>query len=171
MNINTKIITRTGILLALTIVFQAMGRYIPLGPNSNFIVGPLVNAGLLITTAAAGLTGGTVVALLTPFGAILTGAAIPLPLAPVIAAGNFILVLLFHIFIEKNKIAGILTGALLKFVFLLASIHVFANLADLPGKKADMLIYIFSWPQFVTAITGGVIAMIIIKSLGKKIEL
>ena len=71
---NTKLITRTAIMLALTIVFQALGRYTNLGPNSNFVVGPLVNACLLIATAAAGLWGGAIVSIVSPFGAIITGA-------------------------------------------------------------------------------------------------
>ena len=170
MKINTKIIARTGVLLAVTIVLQNLGRIVPLGPYSNFIVGPLVNASLLISTAATGLTGGAVISVATPFVASMT-AGIPLPLAPFIAIGNFILVLLFYILMKKNKVAGIVSGAILKFAFLLAAINIYVKLAELPEKQVASLLYAFSWPQLVTAIIGGILAMIVLKALGKKVEL
>jgi len=46
-----RFITRTAILLALTIVFQTIGRAIPLGQFNQFITGSLVNACLLIAAA------------------------------------------------------------------------------------------------------------------------
>ena len=101
-----RFITRTAILLALTIVFQTIGRAIPLGQFNQFITGSLVNACLLIAAATTGLWGGAAVAILAPFGAILTGATMPLPFAPIVAIGNFILVLLF-VLIKKNQILGI----------------------------------------------------------------
>jgi hypothetical protein len=167
---NIEFITRTAILLALTIVMQTVGRYIPLGPNSQFIVGPLVNACLLIGAAATGIYGGAIIALAAPFGAILTGAAIPLPFAPFIAIGNFILVLFFYL-LRKNKIAGILSGAMLKFGFLFASVHVFVRMMNLPAKKADAMILSFGWPQLVTALIGGAIALVVIRALGKNLEM
>lgn len=168
-SLKVRLITRTAILLALTIVFQTLGRHIPLGANSQFVVGPLVNACLLIGTAVVGIWGGTIIALVSPFGAILTGASIPLPFAPFIAVGNFLLVLIFYLF-RKKKIAGIITGALLKFLFLLASVNFFVWLMNIPEKKAVGMIAAFSWPQLVTAIIGGAIVLIIIKALSKNIE-
>ena len=166
---NTRMLTRTAILLALTILFQMLGRFIPLGQFSQFIVGPLVNACLLIAAAYTGLAGGAVVAVLSPFGAILTGAAIPLPFAPFIAVGNFILVLLY-VLLKKKQLAGIASGAVLKFAFLWASILTFTSLMNIPAKKATLLIASFSWPQLVTALIGGAIALVVIKALGKSIE-
>lgn len=166
---NTRMITRTAILLALTILFQTLGRFIPLGQFNQFIVGPLVNACLLIAAAYTGLAGGAVVSVLSPFGAILTGAAIPLPFAPFIALGNFILVLLF-VLLKKKQLVGIAAGAVLKFAFLWGSILVFTGLVNIPAKKATLLIASFSWPQLVTAIIGGAIALVVLKALGKTIE-
>jgi hypothetical protein len=166
---NTKTITRTAILLALTILFQTLGRFIPLGQASQFIVGPLVNACLLVAAAYVGLGGGAVVAVLSPFGAILTGAIIPLPLAPIIAIGNFILVLLFVLF-KKKQILGIASGAVLKFLFLWGSVSLFVNLMNVPAKKAALLVTMFSWPQLITAVIGGVIAFIVIKALDKALK-
>jgi TRAP-type C4-dicarboxylate transport system permease small subunit len=166
---NTRTITRTAILLALTILFQTLGRFIPLGQANQFIVGPLVNACLLVAAAFIGLGGGAVVSILSPFGAILTGAAIPLPFAPIIAVGNFILVLLYVIFMKK-QVLGIASGAVLKFLFLWGGVSLFINLMNVPAKKAAALVASFSWPQLVTALAGGVIALIVIKALGRALK-
>lgn len=166
---STKMIVRTAILLALTILFQTLGRFIPLGQFNQFIVGPLVNACLLIAAAYTGLAGGAVVSVLSPFGAILTGAVIPLPFAPFIAVGNFILVL-FYVLLKKRPIPAVITGAALKFAFLWASILIFVGFMKIPGQKATLLIASFSWPQLVTALIGGAIALAVLKALGRTIE-
>ncbi|NLC68835.1 MAG: ECF transporter S component [Clostridiaceae bacterium] len=169
MKINTKTIARTGILLAVTIVLQSLGRIIPLGPYSNFIVGPLVNASLLVSTAATGLIGGAVISIATPFVASFT-AGVPILFAPFIAIGNFILVLLFYIFIKKNKIVGIVSGAVLKFAFLTAAINIFVQVVKLAEKQVANMLYAFSWPQLVTAIIGGILALVVLQALGEKIK-
>jgi len=164
-----RLITRTAILLALTIVFQTIGRAITLGQFNQFITGSLVNACLVVAAAATGLWGGAAVALLAPFGAILTGAAVPLPFAPVIAVGNFILVLMY-ILIKKNHILGIAVGAVLKFGFLFLGVNIFVNLMGIPAQKAPAMIATYSWPQLVTAVIGGVLALLVIKALGVAVE-
>ena len=169
MKINTKIIARTGILLAVTVVFQSLGRLIPLGPYSNFVVGPLVNASLLVSTVATGLIGGAVISIATPFIASLT-AGVPILFAPFIAIGNFILVLLFYLFMKKSKIAGIISGAILKFAFLFAAISIYVKLADLAQKQVANLLYAFSWPQLVTALVGGFIGIAVSNVLVKSIK-
>jgi uncharacterized membrane protein YeaQ/YmgE (transglycosylase-associated protein family) len=172
---NTKLITRTAIMLALTIVFQALGRYTNLGPNSNFVVGPLVNACLLIATAAAGLWGGEIVSIVSPFGAIITGAALPIPFLPFVALGNLLLVVTFYYAVKSSKLKpyfknegkyiGILAGAILKFLFLYASVATFLSFYNVPSKLYNVMYFTFSWPQLVTAIVGGAIALVVIKAL------
>lgn len=166
---NIRIITRTAILLALTILFQTLGRYIPLGQFNQFIVGPLVNACLLVAAAYTGLAGGAAVSVLSPFGAILTGATIPLPFAPFIAAGNFILVLAFFL-LKKKPLAGIAAGALLKFGFLTAAVNLFVRMMGIPENKAAVLVASFSWPQLITAVVGGVLAILVLKALEKAVK-
>ncbi|HOQ37772.1 MAG TPA: ECF transporter S component [Acetivibrio sp.] len=169
-NSKIKFITRTAMLLALTIVFQALGRTIPAGLNSNFIVGPLVNACLVVSATLVGIYGGAVISVLAPFGAILTGAKLPLPLAPFIALGNFVLVLAFYIF-RKKKIVAIAVGSVAKFVVIYGSllyIIPFFNL--LPKNQAlNLAGAAFGWPQLVTALIGGVIALPIIMKLEKHV--
>ena len=162
----TKYITRTAILLALTILFQLFGRLIPIAQVNQFVVGPLVNACLLVAAAYAGLGGGTVVAVLSPFGAILTGAAMPLPIAPVVAAGNFVFVLLYFL-LKKKPVLGVGLGAVLKFLLLWGGVSLLIHLMDFPADKAAVLIAAFSWPQLVTALVGGTIGLAVIRVLVK----
>ncbi len=169
------IITRTGVLLALTVVLQYVGRYIPLGPNSNFVVGPLVNACLLVATAAAGIWGGTLISVVAPLFAVLTtntpAASFILVFSPFIAAGNFILVLMFHMFRKRSKWTGILTGAVLKFLILFSGVRLVFGFKDVPGKLQTVLKFMFGWPQIVTAVAGGIIAVIVITSIKVKMQL
>lgn len=170
--VKTKMITRTAILLALAIVFQMMGRF--LGELNNFIVGPLVNAVLLVATAMTGLWGGTAIAVIAPFVSALTNKAeiapIILQFSPFIALGNFILVLCFHLLRKKSQIAGVAVGAVLKFAVLFASITLFTRLLSINPKIAALLTTLFGWPQLLTAVVGGAIALIVIKSLKKIID-
>jgi hypothetical protein len=173
LNIKVKFLTRTAILLALAIVFQMMGRF--LGPNNNFIVGPLVNAVLIVSTAASGLWGGTAISVIAPLVSALTNKApiapIILSFSPFIAGGNFIFVLCYHLFAKRNKIAGVAIGSVLKFAFLFASITIFTGFLSINPKQAAMLTVMFGWPQLLTALIGGTIALVVIKAIGRNIEL
>jgi hypothetical protein len=162
----TKNLTRTAIILALTILFQSLGRFLPLGGLSQFVTGSLVNACLLVAAAFTGIWGGAAVALLSPFGAILTGATVPLPFAPFIAVGNFILVLMY-IIIRKNKILGMALGAVLKFAFLFGAVTLFVDFMGIPQQKAAAMTTTFSWPQLVTAAIGSALAFVVIKALSR----
>lgn len=168
-----QVIARTAILLALTIVFQIMGRF--LGPNNNYIVGPLVNAALIVATAATGLWGATAISVIAPFVSALTNKAAIAPLilsfSPFIALGNFVYVLCFYLFIKKNRVAGIIIGAIVKFGFLYAAISIFTRVMDVAEKPAAVLNALFSWPQLVTALIGGVVALLVVKTLNKSIDM
>lgn len=169
---NTKMITRTAILLALAIVIQMLGRF--LGPSNNFVVGPLVNAILLVATAMTGLWGGTAIAVIAPFVSALTNKAAIAPLilsfSPFIALGNFVLVLSYFLLAKKSKVAGVLVGAVVKFGVLFGSITAFVQLLSVKPKQAAVLTALFSWPQLLTAVIGGIIALIVIKALDRVIE-
>ena len=174
---SVRFVTRTAILLALTVAFQVMGRYLTpyMGSYNNFVVGPLVNACLLIATAFVGIQSGIFIAIAAPFGAILSGAAIPHLFAPFIATGNVLIVLGFYLLMKKNQVAGVITGAFLKFAFLWGAIYFMAPVltSKLPvaqaSKMAATLLFSFSWPQLVTALVGGVLATIVIKALRRHI--
>ena len=178
----TRFLTRTAILLALTLVFQVFGRDlaigIGLGAFQNFLVGPLVNLCLLVATAFAGIWAGVAVALLSPLGAFATG-AVPEPLfLVVIAIGNLILVLAFAVADHVSesmkthgklltRFAGILVGAVLKTAWLWGGILVYSRMFAMKDSIRVAMTFAFSWPQAVTAIAGGVLALLILKPLEK----
>lgn len=169
---NVKFITRTALLLAVAIAFQMLGRF--LGPYNNFIVGPVVNAVLIIATATVGVWSGVAIGTIAPFVSALTNKAAIAPVilafSPFIVLGNIIIVLAFFFIMNKNKVAAVATGAILKFGFLYAGITVFASIMKLQPKIAATLTNLFSWPQLITAIIGGAIALIVIKLVGKQLK-
>lgn len=167
----TKFLTRTALLLAVAIAFQFLGKFIP---YNNFIVGPVVNAVLIIATAVAGLWSGTAIAVIAPMVSAFTNKAAIAPLvlgfSPFIIIGNFIIVLSFHLLRKKNKVAGITIGAVLKFGFLYAAISIFTSVVKMKPAFAATLTNLFSWPQLVTALIGGAIALIILIAVGKSLK-
>lgn len=167
MKMNLNVLVRAAMLLALTVVFQSMGRFLTpyMGQYNNFVVGPLVNACLMVAAAFTGLWGAGFIALAAPFFAIMTGAQLPLPFAPFIGIGNLVIVVIFYIFINRSKTAGIIIGSVAKFAFLYAAISVFVRMSEMKPKQKMALLFSFGWPQLVTALIGGLLAVIIIRSL------
>ncbi len=68
-------------------------------------------------------------------------------------------------FKNAGKYIGILIGAILKFLFLYASVATFLSFYNVPPKLYNVMYFTFSWPQLVTAIVGGAIALVVIKAL------
>lgn len=165
-----RLITRTAVLLAVVVVVQFVGRSIP---NNNFIVGPLVNMCLLVAIITTGITGGLTIAILSPLTSLINNnspiAAALLPFAPVIALANIAFILTFYFLYNKNKYAGLVAAAVLKFGLLFLGIRLFLNLFDFP-KFTEKLFSLFSWPQLVTAIIGGLIAIPILYTLKKALK-
>jgi hypothetical protein len=172
---STRFMTRTAILLALTVAVQMAGRSIP-APANSYIVGPLVNACILISTAFVGLTGGIIISILAPFTSLINNHAVIAPIlllfAPFIAIGNMLLAFCFHILKKKSQVAGIIIGAILKFGFLFGAIKLFVNLkGDIKPKIVSNLVSLFSFPQLITALIGGIIAIAVIKALKNNLEI
>lgn len=180
MKSKVRFLTRTALLLAVAIAFQIFGQLIPL--YNNFIVGPVVNAVLLVATASVGFWSGVSISVIAPLVSAFTNKAPIAPLvlgfSPFIIIGNVILVLFFHLFRKKKSIAfipgpvlGVAAGSVLKFVFLYSAISVFTSLVEMKPQQAVTLTNLFSWPQLVTAIIGGAIALIILKLAGRSLGL
>ncbi|MCX7709010.1 MAG: ECF transporter S component [Clostridia bacterium] len=170
-NSNIRFITRTALILAVVVAIQMIGRTLP---YNNFIVGPLVNACLLIATAMLGLGGGLIISILSPFTSLINNhapvAAALMMFAPVIAAGNFIFILSYYFVRKWNGIGGVILGAVLKFGFLLAGIRIFLKVVSFP-KFEKALLTLFSVPQLITALVGGALAIAVIKALQKNMEM
>ena len=166
MKLKTRQITVTAILLAICIVSQFF-------KNLNvYITGPIINAALILTTVYAGLACGIILSVITPITSFFITGAIP-AMFPCIMIGNIILVLAVALLRSKfGKKAGlpvsIVIGAVLKALFMgiLISLIILPNM--LPAKMQPMLHVLqlqFSVTQLITALIGGVYAIIILAVL------
>lgn len=173
MKLKTKQLTVTSILLAICIVSQ-------LFKNLNvFITGPIINAALILATVYAGLACGVILSVITPVTSfIITGspvmAAIP-AMFPCIMIGNIVLVVAVALLRGKfGKKAGlpvsIVIGSIVKALFMGIVIALIILPTMLPPKMLPMLKVLqlqFSVTQLITALIGGVYAIIICVSLHK----
>jgi len=173
----TTYVTRAAIVLALTIALQfALREFVPSAPPFNivnlFLVGSIVNLGLLLATETAGLWAGIIIALSTPITAWMQ-AHLPSPtMIPAVMAGNIILVVLYWLATRKGsgqdwiRWLGLIAGAIVKMAFLYYAIGmIVGSLSALPPAAAAFIRFSFSWPQFVTAIIGGVLSFMIARRI------
>lgn len=163
-------ITRTALLLSLLIVLQA--ATIPLG--NNIITGSIVNLMLIISVMTGGLASGITIAVISPVLPTLLGFGPIWPLVPFIAAGNVVLVLLWHVLGNRNisgkyvsYIIAAVAAAIMKFAVLYFCVVRLAVpvILNLPAQQAKMISYLFSYPQLITATTGGICAIILLPIL------
>lgn len=152
-NTGIRWITRTGILLAIALVFQ-------MGGFPQLITGPLVNTVLYLSAMIIGWQGGVLIGIFTPVIAAMRGILPPplAPLIPFIALGNGALVALFFCLKSKSKILGIIIASVVKFLILVTAVNL---LVQVPPPVAQMM----SFPQFLTALAGGVIALLAERAL------
>jgi hypothetical protein len=92
-----------------------------------------------------------------------------MPFIPVVALGNFVFVLLFHI-LRTKRAWGLLSGAILKFAVLFGGVYFYLNVLGIGKKFAPVVTFLFGWPQLVTAVIGALVAMAVIKAIGRNIE-
>lgn len=148
-------LTRTALLLAVTLAFQMLGF-------PQMVTGPAVNAMLMISGIYVGAIGGIIIGLLTPWIAFIRGTLAPplAPMIPFIMLGNAVLVIIWVLSrrLIKNvylgSVAGIVVGATVKFLILSTAVKLIVSVPP-PVAQAMQI------PQLYTALMGGVIALII----------
>ena len=156
-----KNLTRTGLLLALTLVFQSLRFLIPLPPwMSTFLIGSLVNAALLVALQALGLRSALLIACVTPVVAWLQQ-LLPLPvfILPV-ALGNSLYIWLF----SRLRRAGpewlaVGSAALGKAAFFFLAFRGLLSMLELPPALSAAILFVMGWPQLLTGLIGGFIAI------------
>ena len=162
-------VTRTGVLIALLVVLQwatsGLGQY---------VTGSCVNAVLAVATLTGGLQSGVTVALLSPFCAKLFGIGPQLiQIVPAIAVGNLVFVVALHFFCKHQKILGLVLAAAAKFatLYMLVVKFIVPMLAEnLKPQQIATFSAMFSWPQLVTALIGGGVALAILPVLKKAMK-
>ncbi len=162
-SMQTKMITRTAMLLALTLVFQIGFRQF-----AQPVVGPLVNMMLLISVLLVGLPSALMIGILTPMIAFVAGIIGVFPLIPMIIAGNMLYILAFgwvrtKLSFKFKDYVSVLLAAVVKFLFLYAAVRTILPLMIVEVKPP--VIATFSLPQLYTALIGGVLALIVYNML------
>lgn len=172
-NTNTKKLVQASLLLAMSIIFQIIGRNIP--QINQFLVGPIINCILVLTAFICGKWWGIGVGILTPILAWLVGQlATPLaPFIPFIIIGNILFIFLFSLFMKGQllkKGIGIIIGAIGKYAFLTFASTKLINILGLnfPPNVVKALSISMSTPQLITALLGGAFALIISEALMKR---
>jgi hypothetical protein len=175
MNQSVKFITRTAILLALTVLFQSLRVLMPFMPAniSQYVIGSLVNLCLIVAAVMVGIKGGLIIAIAAPIIAFLQGfTPSPVLIVP-IALGNVVLVAVVYFLYARNSIIAFALGAVLKFITLYISVVKIALplfLPKAPEKMQALLSVQFSWPQLITASIGGILALGVLAVLNKVIR-
>jgi hypothetical protein len=157
----TKIVI-FAILLAISIVLPAF-------IHVQWITGPIINAALLLATVLIGPMEAVLLGLMPSTVALSTG-LLPFALAPMvpfIMIGNAILIVFFHYLKGQNYAFRLGLSALLKFAFLHYAV-VFVMSRFLESPIVSKLMVMMSWPQFITAVIGGVIVYPLISSVVKR---
>jgi len=173
-------ITETAVMLALLVTLQTLTK-----PMGQLVTGSFVNAVLAVTVLVAGLYSGVTVALISPVMAYLLGIAPQILTVPAIMVGNTVYVVLLYFIAgtDSKKVlrraAAWIIAATVKFATLYAIVvwlicGVFAErLMDAGTLKAPMLNMLpatFSWPQLITALIGGAVALIIAPLIRKALD-
>lgn len=166
MNKKYTILTRTGLLLALTLVFQSLRFIIPIPVFlSTFLIGSLVNACLLVAVETVGFKPALVIVFVAPIIAYFQQ-LLPLPVFIIpVALGNAIYIGVFSKGKRWSSWLGICIATLSKMVFMYTTFSWLLTLIAIPPKLVTSLMLVMSWPQFVTGVVGGILARIIKKRL------
>lgn len=168
----TLAIPDTGVMvkfLSLAIV----ATFLPFFIHLQWVTGPIINAVLILALILVGIRGALMIALIPSVIALSSGLlpAVLAPMVPFIMLGNAILVVSVDWFYRNIKNTqsgywiGVGAGAVLKFLFLFLSVDLISRLLlkqELAVKVAQMM----SWPQLATALAGGVLAWVFLRSFG-----
>ncbi|MBR5617849.1 MAG: hypothetical protein IKW50_06675 [Oscillospiraceae bacterium] len=180
MNKKIRWITETAVMLALLVCLQALTK-----PMGQLVTGSCVNAILAVSALVGGLSSGLVVALCSPVLAFLLGIAPQILTVPAIMAGNSVFVILLSVLADKTgknmikQIVAWIVAAAAKFAALYAIVVLLIcgvlseNLLAAGVLKAPMLNALpatFSWPQLITALIGGAVALSITPVLRKALH-
>jgi len=136
--------------------------------HSQAITGSIVNATIFTAVLLLGSRNAILVALIPSLVALFSGTlpSILAPMVPFIMTGNIILIFVFGLFKKKNYWIAVAFSSILKFLFLFLTSKLVINLflaKDIAPKIATMM----SFPQLFTALAGGAIAYLFLKSISK----
>lgn len=180
MNKKVRWITETAVMLALLVALQALTKGF-----GQIVTGSCVNAVLAIAALVGGLGCGITVALISPVLAFLLGIAPQILTVPAIMVGNTVYVVLLYLLAGRDskkilrQVIAWVVAAVAKFAALYAIVVglicgvLSESLLAAGTLKPPMLQALpatFSWPQLVTALIGGAVALLIVPLLRKALH-
>lgn len=163
----TNQLVKTGLMLALALVFQIGFRSF-----AQPLVGPLVNMTLILTVIYVGTVSGVIVGTVTPLVAFILGLMPMVPLVPVIAIGNALLVVMFGFSLQLlskykwHSYMAVVISAVFKFTFLYVAVR--AVLPLFLEKVPAPIVAAFGIAQLYTALAGGLVAVLLMTFLPMK---
>jgi hypothetical protein len=173
MHKNVLWITRTGLFVALLVALQAAFAVF----GNQLVTGSVVNFVLIVAVMTCGLATGTAVAVISPAVAALFGVGVtsqfPL-LIPVVALGNFVLILLWFLIGNRNIInkyaawiIALIVSAGAKFLVLyLGATYIVTLFITLPPPVLTAMSLI----QLFVALIGGAVAIAVLPLLKKALK-
>ncbi len=162
--VDTQTMAQIGLFAMLAIVSSV----VPLLVNSQWVVGPIVNAVLFVSTVLLGPSAALFLALIPSPIALVSG-TLPVALAPMvpfIMLGNAVLVLAFHLAWRRTLGGAVALAAVLKFGFLFGTV-LFVMTTLVPQQLHLALQTAMGMPQLITALLGGLLAVSVLKVLKK----
>jgi hypothetical protein len=158
--------------IASAIGLAVVATFLPFVIHIPLITGPLINALLILILFVVGRRYALLMCFVPSLMA-LAGGLLPMALAPVIPfimLGNVIFILSIDYFYRASKKQfngfwiGVAVGGALKYLFIWFNANLMINLI-LQKEMAAAVVRMVSWPQFATALAGGIIAFVILKWL------
>ena len=180
MNKKIRWITETALMLALLVTLQWLTK-----PMGQLVTGSFVNAVLALTVLLSGLSSGVTVAIISPMLAYLLGIAPQILTVPAIMAGNTVFVILLRCIAGKEgrsfvrQVLAWIGAAFAKFATLYAVVvwlicGVLAEKLLASGMLMQPMLKVlpatFSWPQLITALIGGGVALLMVPVLRKALH-
>ena len=170
MNKKLRWITETAVMLALLIALQALTK-----PFGQLVTGTCVNAVLAVAVLVGGFSCGITVALISPLCAFLLRIAPNFVTVLPIMLGNVCFVALLRVIAGTGRPfwrqpVALAVAASVKFavLYLLVVKWIVPMLsANLKPQQVTTFSVMFSYPQIITAIIGGILAMGIVSALRK----
>ena len=167
---SVRIITETAVLIALLVALQYLTS-----PYGQIVTGSCVNMVLAVGALVVGPLGGAALAVLSPFLAYFVGVGPKLlPIVPAIALGNLVYVLLLSVLAGNGgealwrKILAWIVASVCKFATLyLVVVRLLCSVLDLKEAQIATFSTMFSWPQLITALIGGALALVLSEVLRK----
>ncbi len=180
MNKKLRWITETAILLALLVTLQALTKGF-----GQLVTGSCVNAVLAVAVLVGGYGCGITVALISPVLAYLLGIAPQILTVPAIMVGNTVFVVLLRLIagpksqpVWKQAVAWFAAAAAKFAALYLIVVQIICGLLSesllaagtLKPPMLQALPATFSWPQLITALIGGGIALAVVPMVRKALH-